>query len=302
MRRVILTGASGFIGRHAIAHLHDRGFEVHGISRERHDGHGRVVWHTVDLNDTGQVERELAQIRATHLLHCAWYVEHGLFWNSPENLRCVESSAALLRCFRESGGERTVGVGTCAEYDLYGSEPLVESMEPVPNSFYGVCKDAVRRLLDGYAAAADQSWAWGRVFFPFGPGETATRLVPSVIASLLAGEHTRCSDGTQILDFMYVDDVAAALVALLDSDVRGPINICSGTPLEVREVVVRIGRVMNLGELIRFGDIPTGNQPRQIVGDPVRLKDELKFVPAHELDEALALTVNWWRDLEGRMR
>ena len=116
MKRVLVTGATGFVGRHSPLALAARGFEVHATCLTGTPDTS-ATWHRVDLLDHAQVDRLLNEVRPTHLLHFAWYAVHGKYWTSTENLRWVESSLALLRSFVDRGGRRAVIAGTCTEYD-----------------------------------------------------------------------------------------------------------------------------------------------------------------------------------------
>jgi len=117
-RRVLLTGGTGFIGSHCIEPLLRRGFDVVATYHARKpQGPSGVQWVQADLLAPGAAERLVAEARATHLLHLAWYVEPGKMIASPENLEWTRASIDLLRRFREAGGERCVIGGSCYEYD-----------------------------------------------------------------------------------------------------------------------------------------------------------------------------------------
>lgn len=222
MKRILITGASGFIGRHCVPLLLKKGYEVHAVGRrttgvEVTGAH----WHAADLLDAKQMEGLVADVKASHLVHFAWYSVPGEYWTSHENLRWVQASLELLRLFARHGGERVVMAGTCAEYDWnYGY--CSEGFTPLsPRTLHGVCKHSLERIVTSYAALAGISAAWGRIFSLFGPHEHPSRLVPSVIYSLLRREQVNCSHGNQIRDYLYVEDVASAFVALLESTLQG---------------------------------------------------------------------------------
>src|ERR1700683_1086925 len=118
MKRVLLTGASGFIGQPTINSLQRRGFEIYAISRKPiFETLPNVVWCEADLHDHSAIKELVSSIKASHLLHLAWYVEHGAYWASEENLKWVISSLNLVEAFMNHGGKRLVCAGTCAEYD-----------------------------------------------------------------------------------------------------------------------------------------------------------------------------------------
>ncbi|MDQ3639910.1 MAG: NAD(P)-dependent oxidoreductase [Actinomycetota bacterium] len=297
MKRALVTGASGFIGRHLVNRLIERGYEVHLVGRHPlHESLGGASWRSADLLDPAATRELVQRVRPTHLLHLAWCAEPGRFWTDPENIRWVEATLHLVRRFREAGGERAVVAGSCAEYDLsYGF--CSEQHTPLrPNTLYGAAKHATQAVLSGAAPVLGLSVAWGRVFFLYGPGEHPSRLVSSVTACLLRGEPAQCSHGRQLRDFLHVDDVASAFVHLLDSQVQGPVNIGSGTPVSVGAVAARLAEVIGRPELLQHGAVPTpADDPPLIVADARRLQHEVGWRAQWTLESGLEAAVDWWR-------
>jgi nucleoside-diphosphate-sugar epimerase len=276
--RVLVTGAGGFVGRKIVPLLTEAGCEVHPAAG--------------DLLDPATAGALVAAARPTHLLHLAWYTEYGQHWEGAENLPWVEATVRLWRKFAEHGGVRFVGVGSCAEYEW--SEPLLsEASTPLrPRSLYGVCKDATRRLLEAGSERAGVSFAWGRLFFIYGPDEGSGRLVPSVADALAEGRPARTSDGEQVRDFLHVEDAARALSALLLSDLRGAVNIGSGEGVRVAQIVETLGRLAGRPELIELGAVPRPDgDPPEIVADTSRLRQELGWAPKIGLEAGLASTM-----------
>jgi nucleoside-diphosphate-sugar epimerase len=297
VRRVLVTGASGLIGRRALGPLRDRGFEVHGVtSKESHESDPDVVWHRADLLDPSALDPLLDAAKPTDLLHLAWYAAPGSFWTSLENVDWVAATLRLLMAFAAAGGRRATLAGSCAEY-RWGDDVLSERTTPLePSTLYGACKLATYTAGRALADQLDLSLAWGRIFFLYGPGEHPDRLVASVTRGLLAGEPTATTEGLQVRDFMHVDDVAGALVALLAADVDGPVNIGSGARRTVREIVTAVGRATDRLELIEFGALASREgDPPSIVADTRRLSEEVAYVPRIGLEEGIAQTVAWWR-------
>jgi nucleoside-diphosphate-sugar epimerase len=301
MKRVLITGASGFVGRHCLAALAARGYEVHAVSAKAHaaaaDAPVEVRWHQVDLLDAARVSSLLATVQPTHLLHCAWYAIPGKYWTATENFCWVKASLHLLQAFAESGGRRVVGVGSCAEYDWdYGY--CSERHTPLrPATTYGVCKHALQLMLEALCRQVNLSGAWGRLFFLYGGHEYEQRLVASVIGSLLRGEPARCSHGHQVRDFLHVQDAASALVALLDAEtVTGAVNIASGVPVTLRQVIGELAAQLGRPELIQLGALPApAGEPHLLLADVARLRGEVGWCPQYDLSEGLAETINWWK-------
>jgi nucleoside-diphosphate-sugar epimerase len=297
--RILVTGASGFVGRPLLGALIAGGHEVHALSARREDGEEQGVrWWRCDLEERAAIVRLLAELQPEQLVHLAWEVEPGRFWSSPENLVWVGRSLALLRAFAEAGGRRAVYVGTCAEYDWSASaEPFDELRSRLaPATLYGTSKDALRRVAAAYAELEQIELAWGRLFFLYGPREPAGRLVPSVISALLEGRPAETTAGAQRRDFLHVEDVAGALAALLSSSVTGPVNVASGETVTVAELVEMIAAAVGRPELLRRGALPdrTG-EPPLLAADVTRLRDEVGFRPRWSLQDGIADTVGWWR-------
>lgn len=296
MKKVLLTGASGYIGQFVIDPLIRAGYEVHAATRiAKCDD--RVCWHRADLLEKKEVNDLLSLVRPSHILHLAWYVEHGKFWNAAENWSWLDASFHMARRFAGLGGKRFVMAGTCAEYDWRVNTPFVEFRTAVvPQTPYGLAKAALTDLLRELSAISDFSFASGRIFFPFGEKESPNRLVPSVITSLLRGQEAKTSHGRQVRDFTDVSDVAEALVAILRSDVTGPVNIGSGNGVKILDVVSMIGRVMGKSHLLKIGALPAApNDPPSIVADVTRLRDEVGFEKKVDLYAAVCAAVEWWK-------
>jgi nucleoside-diphosphate-sugar epimerase len=150
-------------------------------------------------------------------------------------------------------------------------------------------------MVDAFCKQTGLSYAWGRIFFLYGPHEHPDRLVSSVIRSLLQGEPARCSHGNQIRDFLHVEDVAHAFVTLLDSDMEGAVNIGRGTSATIREVVEIIGDQLHGKQLIQLGALPAPpNDPPVLIADTHRL-NSLGWRPKYDLESGLEQTIAWWK-------
>jgi nucleoside-diphosphate-sugar epimerase len=298
MKRVLLTGATGFIGRNSIPFLLQKNYEIHAISSKDQYSDGQLTWHKVDLLDPLQVAQVCSKIKPTHLLHFAWYAVHGKFWNAKENLDWVAASLSLLKQFSEQGRKRVVIAGTCAEYDWsHGNGMCHEDFTPrKPASLYGTCKAALHQIVESFSKEAGLSAAWGRIFHLYGPNEHPGRFVSAVIRKLLSKEEIPCSDGNQKRDFLHVEDVASAFVTLLDSDLQGAINIASGVPTALKDVSKMIADKIGDHHLVKLGALPCpANHPLLLIADASRLTKELGWKPRYDLESGLYSTIDWWK-------
>ena len=299
MKKVLVTGGNGFIGRHTLQPLVDQGFEVHAVTSKPINSHTvnvNCTWQIVNLLDLDQIKELVLTVKATHLLHFAWYNIPGKCLTSEENFLWVQASLELLRHFREQGGERVVMAGSALEYDWnygYCSEVLTPRN---PHTTYGVCKNALQEMLKAYAEITKLSSAWGRVFNVYGPYDHPKRLVSSVILSLLKDEPALCSHGNQLRDYLYVEDVANAFVKLLESKVIGEINIASGKPMAVKEIILKIAEKLGKSDLVKLGAIlASAEEPPLFAANVSRLSTEMRFLPKYDLDKGLDEAIIWWQ-------
>ncbi len=293
MSRVLVTGASGFVGRHAVAALAGGGHEVHALARRRGAEAPGVVWHEADLLGGG--ERVVTDVQPEILVHLAWYAEHGKFWSSYENVRWVQASLSLLQAFADTGGRRAVMAGSCAEYE-WSRERYPENAPLRPATLYGAAKHGLHVVAQGLAAQSGLSLAWGRLFFLYGPFEAPARFVPSIVRALLRGEPAEMSDGSQRRDFMHAVDAGAAFAALADSDVTGAVNVASGRSMTLRELADQIARRLDGESLLRIGARATApGEPPSLIADTTRLTDEVGWRPEIGLADGLDEVIEWWR-------
>ena len=304
MKKVLLTGASGFIGRHTIHFLIKSGYEVHAVfntTKPAFNEDINLFWHQCNLLKSEEQKQLLVEIKPSHLLHFAWYAIPGKYWTSLENCRWVQASLDLIMNFIENGGKRTVLAGTCAEYDWsygYCSEEVTPTR---PRTLYGTCKNSLQEILFQFSKQTGISSAWGRIFFLYGPYEARNRLVPSVITSLLQGQQARCTHGDQIRDFLHVEDVASAFVSLLDSNIEGPVNIASGQPVALKTIIYTIADLLGKRHLVELGVLPASeNEPLFLVADARKLNQQVGWKPKITLEAGLKSTIEWWeQNLKG---
>ncbi len=297
-RRVLVTGATGFVGGWILPALRRRGCEVVAFSSRptAPDAHD-TQWISVDLLRQDSIEAAVSRAKADTLIHTAWDTTPGSYWTTSRNLDWVSASLQLFQSFKQNGGSRIVVAGTSAEYDWSNQANLTEGMNENPHTLYGVCKDSLRRMIEQWAAVNEVSWAWGRIFCPFGPRERKERLVPKLISRLAAKEPMPFDSGNLIRDFLDVRDLGDAFAALAVSDVAGTINLASGQATSIRAVVQTIAEQMNKLDSVQFNAVPDPvGQPHRIVADIGRQTNELHWQPAATVHDRLIETCQWWEN------
>ena len=164
MKKTLVTGASGFIGKHTLPLLLKAGHEVHAVSLKKKIEQG-VHWHQVDLKDPSQIQNLIAKTQPTHLLHFAWCAEPGKFWADPENIHWVQASLDLIKHFHKQGGKRVVISGSCAEYD-WNKSSYSESESPgTPATLYGKCKQELQIKTEYFCHKVNLSFCWVRIIW-----------------------------------------------------------------------------------------------------------------------------------------
>jgi len=280
--RVLVTGATGFIGQHLPALLQARGFETHITARGILPETAGITTHGVDLLRQDEAQRLIKDIRPDIIIHTAWYVAHGRFWTAPENTDWLEASTALAAYAAEAGARRFVGLGTCAEYATDAGDdayPWPETRPIAPATPYGEAKATLaRRLAEMVEGRARFSFAWARLFHLFGPGENPARLVPSIMLALREGREAQCSSGRPVRDFISTQNAAAAITALATSEVTGPVNIGSGAPISIAAMARLIAHISGRPYLLRLGALPDRpNEAPYMVAHTGRLRREVDF-------------------------
>lgn len=304
MSRVLVTGATGFVGRGTLQPLLDAGFDVHAVTSRSPltDSPTEVIWHVSDVLDDMHRGYLIEAVRPTHLLHLAWYAEPGKFWDSPLNADWVLASVDLLRRFAKAGGQRVVVAGSCAEYEWVTSTHCVEGVTPLrPATIYGASKNELHEAASAIAGETGMTLAWGRIFFVYGPHEDPRRLVSSIANSVLRGETAETSHGRQLRDFLFAPELGEAFAALTAGDVEGAVNMASGETASIASIATAVAQAAGAPELLALGARPASpSDPDVLSADVSRLQTEVGWTPTLTLEQGIECTVAWWREAIAR--
>lgn len=286
--KVLVTGATGFIGQHVLLLLQQQHIPFMVLGRTKPENINPEHFISSDLLTDDELGRKVAMADCSHLLHLAWYAEHGQFWHSALNLQWVYASCRLMEAFIAAGGQHLVVTGTCAEYSW--TEGLCdESNTPLaPLTLYGVAKDAVRQLMQAYCAQHHVSCSWGRVFLPYGTGEDVRRIIPSLIRALRQQTAAFAVDLEAYRDFIHVSDVASALLVLLKAQQHDVYNICSAAPVQLKTVLELLSSYLGQDPAPWY-QLATVNsqQPKWLAGENQKLRS-LGWTPEFSLPVGLS--------------
>jgi dTDP-6-deoxy-L-talose 4-dehydrogenase (NAD+) len=254
---VLLTGPTGVVGRQVLRALHDRGASLRAVVRD-----GRQDWlKTANGIESVVASPDLFAEDSTWradvckgidtVIHVAWHVDWATYLRSPKNLDCLSGTLNLAKGAARAGVRRFVGIGTCFEYDL--SEGMLSVQTPLrPLTPYAAAKAAAFMALSQWLAQQKVEFAWCRLFYLYGEGEDSRRLVPYLRGRLTNGEPAELTSGTQVRDYLDVREAGRMIVETALGGVQGPVNICSGVPVTVREIAEQIAAECGRSDLLRF--------------------------------------------------
>jgi len=273
-KTVLLTGATGFVGRQVLNLLIERGIQVRLIVREESQNEllqkrvNEKIITTLDIFSENENWWYEACRGIDTVIHVAWYVKPGKYQQSEKNLTCVSGTIELGKACVRAGVRRFVGVGTCFEYDLNQGTLTVDS--PLnPLTPYAASKAAIFLILSQWFSLHNIEFSWCRLFYLFGEGENDDRLVPYIKRQLEAGQPAQLTNGSQIRDFLDVVEAGEKIVEVALAETQGAINICSGIPITIRQLAEQIADVYGRRDLLQFGARANNLvEPPRIVGIP----------------------------------
>lgn len=273
---ILLTGATGFIGtavrRLAVHRGHSVVALVHPAEQARIEPGQTHALHWVVGSLAYAPWSEIRACQPEVCIHTAWIAAPGVYLESPENYQFVEWSLDFLRHARAAGVRHITVLGTCIEYQI-GPQPLSEERTPVaPTTTYAQCKNQLRVALEREARAEGFGLCWGRVFYPYGVGEHPARLCTSVIQTLRRGQEIVLKTPHSIKDYIYIDDLAAAILLTVEAGFTGTINWGTGTGVTVRQIAHTAARLVGRPELVREQAPPPQDPLGFVVADATRLK------------------------------
>lgn len=270
MTRILITGATGFVGLPVAQQLaalgHDITCVIRAGSQARLEGLQAQIVTCDDLFAQTAVWWADQMAGIDTVVHLAWYAEPGKYLTSVRNLDCLSGTLAMAKAAEMAGVRRFVGAGTCFEYDLSVGYLTVDT-PLAPETPYAAAKVAAFTMLTAWCAAAGIEFLWARLFYLYGAREDARRLVPQLHNKLARGVPVDLTRGTALRDYIDVQNAASLLVKDITGTHTGATNICSGQGVTIRALAEGIADQYGRRDLLNFGAYPENpNDPPVIVG------------------------------------
>jgi len=298
--KVLLTGITGFVGSHVAREVIADEIDLYAVIREDSNPWRireilpQINVLTGNLFDTN-LFLQIEKIRPDLCVHAAWDVTPGHYLDEKSNLNCIQASINLANALANSGCKRFIGIGTCFEYDLSQGHVSEESLTS-PKSLYAASKLALSLILEQFCRTVSMEYVWLRLFYLYGPYEYEKRVIPHVIYCLLHNQHAKLSRCEQTLDYLHIEDAAAAIWQTSKSEGNGIFNIASGHPAPLYDLINIIASVLGRKDLIEFGAVPArAGDPMFVCANIQRLQQIIGWRPKYDITQGLLQTINWWK-------
>ena len=303
--KVLVTGATGFVGACLTRRLLGMGHEIHAFVRQTAnvwriaDIAPHLVLHDVDLRDGNGVEQAVQSIRPSKIFHLATYGGFS-FQKDVDAIYAVNFTGTvnLVHACEKVGFDRFIHTGSSSEYGMK-TDPMKETDLLEPLGDYAVSKAAATLFCRSEALQKGLPIVTLRIFSPFGPWDDPQRLIPYVIAALHNGNVPVLSNPASVRDYIFIDDVVAACLAVSDASITaGEIyNVGSGVQTKIGEVVDRIVTALDNGIKPRWGaESPRRPEPAVWVADSDKIKKHFNWAATISLEDGLQQTISWMRE------
>lgn len=258
MKTILITGSTGFVGKHLLNLLIFKNIKIKVIVRKEKKNEIQLIDKNIEiiLSEDIYKEEESWWINICKdvdiLLNAAWYAEPGKYLQSFKNIDCLNGSLRIALACQKSGVKKYVGIGTCFEYEM-SDEFLSINTNLKPTTLYAATKVATYLTLKEFFHISKIDFLWCRLFYLYGKGEDIRRLVPYIHNRIQEGKIVELTSGDQIRDYLDVEFAAKMIIEVTLSNTVGPINICSGVPITIKELSENIANSYGRIDLLKFG-------------------------------------------------
>lgn len=297
--KIIVTGGSGFLGRHLLRRLQAEGFQLKNIDLKPNPEFATVIG---DVRDIGLMKRELKDAEA--VFHLASLIEAGESVHEPAKYLDynVGGTLSVLEAMRLNGLKTLIFSSSAAVYGEPLQTPIKEDDRTLPINPYGMTKLAMEGLLNSYVSSFGFTGVALRYFNLYGPEEhhlPETHAIPRFISQIQTGQKvTVWGDGLHLRDFVYIDDIVNAHLLALTFATANPqkyhyFNLSTGHGASVREIIKIIEGLIGRSANISYGEFRSGD-PLVLLADPAKAKNILGWEAQTSLTAGLKKTIEYY--------
>lgn len=283
MKKILVTGITGSIGQYIVEPLKELGFDIYGIGT-RNISPKDFNYINLNINDHEKLKNVFYDIKPEYLIHLAWDLSKGYF-HSNANFDMLTSSINILKYFKDNNGKKAIYIGTYVEYS-FDNIPAKEYDRLNPTTIYAKCKNYLREIAELYCKSNNIDFCWARVFNTYGENDNNTRLFPYIVNSLKNDEKVSINYSQLEKDYIYAGDIAKILSLIINSNISGIINICSGKGLKLKDLAMMIAEKLGKVNLLELKELST-NEPLKTIGDNSRIVNELKFTNYTDINKII---------------
>jgi nucleoside-diphosphate-sugar epimerase len=284
--RILVLGASGFIGSNFVKQAVAAGHEILALSRKAGDLPIKYAIGTLE----NPAWKEIRAFKAEACVHTAWITTPGIYLQSELNASLKKWSLSFLATLAQEGLKHALVLGTCIEYAMTGK--LLDEIETPtePRTPYAKAKCELHTELSAAFAKTSSSLAWARIFYPYGVGEDPERLPSQLIRTLRRGEDLVLKTPDSVKDYIHVSDVAAALLSIVSKKAAGTFNVGIGEGVRVEDIARKIAAALGRDSLVKKAEVHSPDPYAFVVANSTRLRS-LGWKPKMSLDSGLAQMV-----------
>jgi nucleoside-diphosphate-sugar epimerase len=297
--RICVTGANGFLGSNFIRSLLKNGHDVLGISRDSNnieDIYNQILFIKQNENNYSSHHSKILKFCPDVVVHFAW---HG--GNNYSDINSLSQfsinlpmTASLLQIFKNNQKPYFIGLGSFSEYGNLTSK-VFETQIDDPQSYYGLAKSHAKTMSKMFCEKNGMRWSWVRPCYVYGPNDVSTRLIPSLITKLKTQNTVELNSCNSVVDYIYIDDFTKGVTSILQNNIFGVYNVCSGEEYNVKDIVLEIEKKLNYKNKVIFNKtLDRYDFPQYICGSNKKLKDNTLWFPKTNLSDGLDMTIKYF--------
>jgi len=296
MKRILITGSSGFIGKSLVKELLKKKVYLYLLINKKKlkIKSKKIKFIYCSLSNSKNLKKKLQKISITDIIHCAWVGVSAKSRNSLKQNHNLEIANNLLNAIKYKKLNCFIALGSQAEYGV-NLKKIYENSVTSPKTEYGKTKIKILKKINNFCKKNCTRFLWLRLFTGYGPGSDKNWLIPSTINKLINNRKTKFTTGNQIYNFVYISDIVSAIVkSLYANSAHGIFNLGHEKSYTIKHVVKLIFTKLKIKKKPIFGELCyREDQIMKFVPSISKIKRKLKWKPAYSISNGISETINF---------